>query len=112
MGKSAETIERPLPPKERSGCSVVACSAAAIGQAKAEILPFRIVVIIVGIVVEVLGYPELLAIFIDDSIDTLALVMCDVFCLWGHRGRPLLSVGDASQGVAWNMPTPAISLTQ
>lgn len=71
------------------------CSATAVGQAKAKILPFRIMVIVVGIVVEVLGYPELLAIFIDDSIDTLALVMCDVFWLWGHRARPLLSVGDA-----------------
>jgi hypothetical protein len=84
--------------------SHVVCSAVAVGQAKTEILPFRFMEVIVGIVVEVFGYPELLTIFIDDSIDTLALVLCNVFCLRGHRARPLLIVGDSFISLAWNMP--------
>lgn len=46
--------------------------------------------------VEIFGYPELLTIFIDDTVNTLAVILCKVFCMRGHRARPLLSVGDST----------------
>ena len=62
-------------------------------KAKAEILPFGFMKIVVGIVVEIFGYPELLSISIDDAIDSLVLVLCDVFGLRGHRARPFVERG-------------------
>jgi hypothetical protein len=46
--------------------------------------------------VEVFRYPELLTIFVDDAVNTLAVILCNVFCVRGHRARPLLSVGDST----------------
>jgi hypothetical protein len=46
--------------------------------------------------VEVFGYPELLTIFIDDAVNTLAVILSNVFWQRGHRARPLLSVGDST----------------
>lgn len=62
-------------------------------KAKAEILPFGFMQIVVGIVVEIFGYPELLSISIDDAIDSLVLALCDVFGLRGHRARPFVERG-------------------
>jgi hypothetical protein len=62
-------------------------------KAKAEILPFGITEIVVGIVVEIFGHPELLSISIDDAIDSLILALCDVFGLRGHRARPFVERG-------------------
>ena len=50
-------------------------------KAQAEILPFGIMQIVVGIVVEIFGYPELLSVSIDDAIDSLILALGDVFGL-------------------------------
>jgi hypothetical protein len=62
-------------------------------KAKAEILPFGFMQIVVGIVVEIFGYPELLSISIDDAIEPLVLALCDVFGLRGHRARPFVDRG-------------------
>lgn len=43
--------------------------------------------------VEIFRYPELLTIFVNDSINTLAVVLCNVFGLRGHRARPLFERG-------------------
>ena len=62
-------------------------------KAKAEILPFGFMQIVVGIVVEIFGYPELLSISIDDAIDSLILALYLVFGLGGHRARPYFERG-------------------
>lgn len=62
-------------------------------KAEAEILPFGLMEIVVGIVVEIFGHPELLSISIDDAINTLVLALCVVFGLGGHRARPYFERG-------------------
>jgi hypothetical protein len=64
-----------------------------VGQTEPEVLSFGLVKVAFGIVFEIFGYPKLLAVFFDDSIDTLALIVFDIIWLRGHRRRPLFTVG-------------------
>jgi len=60
-------------------------SASAVCQAKAEILTFGFMEIGLGVMIEIFGDPESLTVFGDNTIDTLAVAIINIFFLQDHQ---------------------------
>jgi hypothetical protein len=60
-------------------------SAVAVCEAELEILAFGLMKIVFRVMIDIFGYPESLAVFGNNTIDTLAVVAGNVFFLRNHR---------------------------
>ena len=60
-------------------------SAVAVSEAEPEILAFGLMEIVFRVMIDIFGYPESLAVFVDNTIDTLAVVAGNVIFLRNHR---------------------------
>ena len=87
--------DRNRPPREN-----IRVSASTAGQTKAEVLAFSLVKISLGVMIEVFGDPEFLAVFGDNAIDTLTVAAGHVFFLRGHKD-PFVDCTGMNSGAAF-----------